>query len=217
MQIGEAKPAAQPLLEPGQIKIKDVDGYQRDAAGNPVVDASKRFILTGAPDGRIDDADTKLVGTRDPSIYAGLTNIITYKSFNLNFDFNGQFGRFLADPNFASFGRTPSSTNNTLKTVQERWTPTNPSTTHPSAFGSNYGSGDFFQMPAWFIRLQNVELGYDLSQKMLRNLAQAVRINIGATNLFKITPYKGIDPETDAYSAAYPNVKIYTLGINAKF
>ena len=219
LQVGEPVPAAQPLLRPGQIKIKDLNGLQRNAAGNPVVGADGRFILTGAPDGRIDEADTELIGQEPirPKYSAGFQNIISYKNLSLNFDFNGLMGRNLADPNFVAFGLTPSSTNNTLRTVQNRWTPTNPSTTHPSAFGSNYGRGDFFLRNGSFLRLQDVTLGYTLNTKQLGNIAKSLQLQVSANNLFTITGYKGIDPETDAYAAAYPNVKTYAFGVTASF
>ena len=38
-----------------------------------------------------------------------------------------------------------------------------------------------------------------------------------ANNLFCITPYKGLDPETDYYTAAYPNAQTYSLGVNVTF
>ncbi|MBO9683740.1 MAG: SusC/RagA family TonB-linked outer membrane protein, partial [Flavisolibacter sp.] len=149
LQVGEKVPTSQPQLLPGMIKIKDIDGFQRDAAGNPVVDANGRFVRTGKPDGRIDDADTKLLGTTDPSYMVGLTNIITYKRFSLNFDLNGLLGRRMADPNYTTYGVSAygvySNGYNALRTVKERWTPTNPSTTHPSSFYgfSPYSVGDF--------------------------------------------------------------------------
>ncbi|RYY53111.1 MAG: SusC/RagA family TonB-linked outer membrane protein, partial [Chitinophagaceae bacterium] len=77
LQIGEKVPDAQPLLIPGQIKIKDVNGYVRDGAGNPTVDARGRFLRTNAPDGIIDQADYVLDGTTDPSLMAGITNMFT--------------------------------------------------------------------------------------------------------------------------------------------
>jgi hypothetical protein len=55
MQAGEPAPAAQPDLKAGQIIIKDINGYQRDEYGDPAVENGK-FLLTGAPDGIIDDA-----------------------------------------------------------------------------------------------------------------------------------------------------------------
>ena len=220
LQTGEAPPVSQPDLKPGDIKIKDINGFVRDAAGNPTVDANGRFLRTGAPDGRIDDADTKLMGTTDPSFMAGLTNILAYKNFSLNFDFNGLFGREFADPNFVTYGVVAEPVYvqgyNALRTVKNRWTPTNPSTTQPSSFygRSAYGSGDFFLQKAWYVRLQNVSLGYNIPAKFMKGVFSNARIHADAQNLFVITPYTGVDPETDSYTAAYPYIRTFTFGLN---
>src|SRR5665647_3520018 len=58
MQIGDVV-SAQPELQPGAIKIADINGYVRDANGDPAVDENGRFLRTGAPDGKIDEADTR--------------------------------------------------------------------------------------------------------------------------------------------------------------
>jgi TonB-linked SusC/RagA family outer membrane protein len=222
MQIGEVVPA-QPELQPGAIKIKDINGYERDTDGNPVVDANGRFIRTGAPDGMIDDADTKLLGTSDPKLIAGMSNMFTYKNFSLSFDFNGMFGRKMADPNYTAYGVGAEGVYtygyNALRTVKDRWTPTNPSTTHPSSYygWSPYGQGDFFLQKAWFIRLQNISLGYDLPKKWFGKVINTAHIHVDAQNLFILTPYTGVDPETDSYTAAYPNVKTFTVGLNLIF
>jgi TonB-linked SusC/RagA family outer membrane protein len=222
MQTGEVV-TTQPELLPGMIKIKDINGFKRDENGNPVVDENGRFIRTGAPDGMIDEADTRLIGTSDPSLMAGMTNTFTYKHFTLDFFFNGMFGRHLADPNYVSYGVGAEGIYtygyNGLRTVKDRWTPDNPSTTHPSSYygWSTYGSGDFFLQNAWFIRLQNVSLGYNLPQKWFGGIFKNAEIHFDAQNLFLITPYTGVDPETDSYTAAYPNVKTYTLGLNITF
>jgi len=223
LQAGETKPTAQPDLMPGQVKIQDINGFERDVNGNPVADANGRFVRTGGPDGRIDEADTKLMGTSDPSFMAGITNILTYKNFSLNFDFNGLFGRSIVDPNYVAYGFSAFGINangyNALRSVKERWTPTNPSTTAPSSYWgfSQYGVGDFFMQDAWFIRLQNVSLGYTIPGKLFKKVFSSAKIHFDAQNLFVITPYKGIDPETDSYTAAYPYIRTYTLGINLNF
>lgn len=222
MQIGEVIPS-QPELKPGSIKIKDIDGYTRDEDGNPAVDENGRFLRMGKPDGIIDDADTRLIGTSDPSLIGGFTNIFTYKNFTLNFDFNGMFGRKLADPNYTAYGVSAEGIYtygyNALRTVKDRWTPENPSTTHPSSYygWSPYGGGDFFLQKAWFIRLQNISLGYTLPQPWFGGIFQEARIYVDAQNLFFISPYTGVDPETDSYTAAYPNVRTFTMGLSIKF
>ncbi len=228
LQIGEAAPAAQPDLLPGQIVIKDINGYKRDSSGNPVTDENGHFVLTGEPDGKIDDADTKLIGTTDPGWLAGLNNVFRYKDFEFSFMFNGMFDRKIQDPTMAFYGinsyGVAGSGLNGLKTNLERWTPTNPSSRYPSAFynmgrGKYYTSGDFFYQNAWFIRLQNVSLSYNLPKKLLSKVGfiNSLRVHLSANNLFVITPYDGLDPETDAYEAAYPNARTFNFGLNISF
>lgn len=222
MQVGDVVPS-QPELEPGAIKIKDIDGYLRDENGNPAVDENGRFLRTGEPDGIIDDADTRLIGTSDPKLVAGMTNMLTYKNFVFSFEFNGMFGRQIEDPNYTEYGVSAEGIYtygyNALRTVTERWTPANPSTTHPSSYygWSPYGSGDFFLQKAWFVRLQSLSLGYNIPVSIFKNVINEARIHVDAQNLFVITPYTGVDPETDSYTAAYPNVRTFTVGLNVIF
>lgn len=214
---------AQPDLFPGQIKIRDVNGFARDAEGNPEVDENGRFIRTGAPDGRIDEADIVLMGSTDPDFIAGFASTLRYKNFQLNFNFNGMFGRQIIDQTDFTYGVTAvgvaTNGRNALRNVLNRWTPENPSTTRPAShFGyTQYGSGDFFLQDAWFIRLQNVSLSYNLPKKWFGSAINNAAIRLDGQNLFVITPYDGIDPETDAYTAAYPNVRSYTIGLDLKF
>lgn len=68
MQEGDEAPAAQPDLRPGQLIIEDLNGYLRDPeTGDPVV-RNGRFVLTGKPDGQIDDADMRLIGPLIPGL-----------------------------------------------------------------------------------------------------------------------------------------------------
>ncbi|HTE30859.1 MAG TPA: SusC/RagA family TonB-linked outer membrane protein [Chryseolinea sp.] len=223
LQTGQKAPDAQPDLLPGQIIISDINGFVKDANGDPVVDEKGRFVLSGSSDGIIDDADYTLIGDRSPSYSAGLTNSIEYKSFSLNFSFNGVFGRLMEDPNFMRYGLDASGIytggQNRFVNVLDRWTPTNASTTQPSSYqgSSTYGDGDFFLQKAWFIRLQNVSLEYRLPDRWLSGVFSRVGVQVGANNLFLITPYKGMDPETDVYAAAYPNMRMYTFGLNFDF
>ncbi len=222
MQTGEHV-TAQPALRPGMIKIKDVDGFARDGSGNPIVDASGRFIRTGKPDGIVDDADTRLLGTTDPSLILGFSNMATYKNFSLNVHFSGMLGLRMADPNYTTYGVSaePIYTYgyNALRTVKDRWTPDHPSKTHPSSFygWSPYGGGDFFLQKAWFVRLQDVSLGYMLPQRFIGKVFSSVQLHLDASNLFVITPYTGVDPETDSYTASYPNIRTFTIGANVTF
>jgi TonB-linked SusC/RagA family outer membrane protein len=222
MQIGEVVPA-QPDLYPGQIKIKDVNGFVRDGAGNPMTDSKGVFLRTGAADGKIDEADTVLLGSADPDFVMGLGNTIIWKNFQLNFQFNGMFGRHIIDQTDFAYGVTAvgvaQNGRNATTAIYNRWTPDNPTNTRPgSNFGyTQYGSGNFFMQEASFVRLQSVSLSYNLPKKWFGKYMQGAAIRLDGQNLFTITKYDGIDPETDAYAAAYPNVKTYTVGVDLKF
>lgn len=236
MQVGETVPA-QPDLFPGQIKIKDVNGFSRDGSGNPIVDEDGRFIPTGEPDGIIDEADIVLMGSTDPDFIAGFSNSLQYKNFQLNFHFNGMFGRQIVDATDLALGVSADGVwqngRNALRNIYNRWTPDNPTNTRPAShYGyTQYSAGDFFLQDAWFIRLQNLSLSYTLPAKLTGKFLNSASIRFDAQNLFLITPFDGVDPETNGYDsrlagtdqdpsnlvAAYPNVKTYTLGIDLKF
>lgn len=236
MQAGETVPA-QPDLFPGQIKLKDVNGFERDSFGDPVVDENGVFQRTGEADGIIDEADMVLLGSSDPDFIAGFSNTLRYKNVSLNFNFNAMFGRQIVDQTDFIYGVTAvgvaTNGRNALRSVLDRWTPENPSTTRPAShFGSSqYDSGDFFLQDAWFIRLQNVSLSYALPQKWFGKYISGGNIRLDGQNLFVITPYTGVDPETNGFDAsledfgqdtsnivaAYPNVRTFTLGIDLRF
>lgn len=226
MQMGEETPKGQPLLLPGDIVIKDLNGYVRDENGDPKVDETGRFLLTGKPDGIIDDADTQLIGTQDPGWMAGMTNQLKYRDFDFSFSFNGMFDRLMIDPTKESYGKSGDGIArfgyNALRSVKDRWTWDNPSTKNPSSFAgwnTNYTNGDFFYEKAWFIRMQNITLGYTLPSSLLAKTKyiSKLRVYASANNLFVISPYGGLDPETDVYAAAYPNARTFSLGIDLSF
>lgn len=223
LQVGDPVPESQPDLKPGQLIIADINGYLRDEDGNPVV-RDGRFILTGEPDGQIDDADMRLLGTSDPGFTIGFNNTFRYKGFDLNFNFYGSFDRVMMDPTRMAYGVSAWGMAqygyNGLRSLDDRWMPDNPSTTNPSSFytGSTYGYGDWFYEDAWYIRLQNITLGYTIpSTATTRKIFQNMRFHVDVNNVFLITPYGGLDPETDSYVAAYPNARTFTFGVDIKF
>ena len=191
-----------------------------------MVDENGRFVLTGEPDGIIDDADNVLLGSQDPGWLAGLTNTLRYKDFDLSIQLNGMFNRLMQDPTEMAYGLGGGDLArygyNALRKIKDRWTWDNPSTTQPASFNgwnNNYTSGDWYYQKAWFVRLTNISLGWTLPQAWISRtkVLSRVRLSLSANNLFCITPYKGLDPETDYYAAAYPNARTYSMGINVTF
>jgi hypothetical protein len=93
-----------------------------------------------------------------------------------------------------------SGTDNQSITVLDRWTPTNNSNTIPranSGYNTNNGFNDRFLENAAFLRVKNLQLGYNI--KSISNATNGVisyaRFYVGVSNLFTFTKYKGYDPE----------------------
>ena len=67
-----------------------------------------------------------------------------------------------------------------------------------------------------YLRLKNIQLGYNLPKKWLRIVGlESLRIYGSAENLATFTKFRGLDPEkTGNASDAYPLNKSFSLGIN---
>ncbi|WP_158280716.1 SusC/RagA family TonB-linked outer membrane protein [Pararcticibacter amylolyticus] len=212
-QPGESTPAMPGLL-PGQQKYKDIRGL--DAEGN----------LTGVPDGKINQADVQLLGTTAPDFSLGLNNTFEYKGFDLNFFFYGSFGGLkwpstrMEHSVYGSYGTQRFKDNfNFLKEVQDRWTSSNTDTEMP---GGEVNSFDAYGAPYWekssYLRLKTITLGYNLARTLIRSkFLRSSRLYVGAQNLFTITDYKGLDPETEYDRASYPQQRTFSLGLDLKF
>ena len=83
---------------------------------------------------------------------------------------------------------------------------------------------------AAYLRLKNVQLGYEISKAFLRQAGlQSAFVYVNGQNIFTRTKfYQGYDPEINYDAAAadgvslgggnfYPQVKIFTCGIDIKF
>ena len=90
--------------------------------------------------------------------------------------------------------------------------------TYPGYFQnqSQWGIGDYFTTKTWFIRCRNITLGYTIpKQKRLTNM----RVYVDVNNPFIITPYEGIDLETDSLDDgySYPNIRTFSVGLSITF
>lgn len=215
--------AHMPGALPGQVKIKDIDGYAYNADGSIKVDKHGIPLKTGTPDGKLDDADKVIYGSNDPGYLLGFNNTFRYKNFDLNVYFYGQFNK-LTSGSYKT--KWPSEFVNELRrgynqptSVKDIWSSTNPNGKLPSYFQieSAYGTGDYFYDKTWFIRCRNITLGYNIPMKKEKQILSNVRVYLDVNNPFVVTPYDGLDPETDVDNYAYPNVRTYSLGLDITF
>ena len=85
-----------------------------------------------------------------------------------------------------------------------------------------------------YIRIKNIQLGYNLPKSVLNKLSvvQGIRVAVGVQNLATFTKYKGYDPEVGAYVGRdvaadqqaigvdygrYPLTPTYTFSVGVDF
>ncbi len=213
---------------PGQVKIKDINGYVYNNDGSVKVDEHGIPLKTGKPDGKLNDADKVIYGSSDPGYLAGLNNTLRWNNFDFNIYFYGQFA-LLNTGSYKDLWLTGTNSMTGVKnmyrgynmptSVRDVWTSDNQTATRPGYFQSesSYGVGDYFLQKSWFVRCRNVTLGYTFHKQQLRDILTSVRIYADVNNPFSISPYKGLDLETDNSVWAYPNVRSFTLGVDITF
>lgn len=209
---------------PGQVKIKDINGYVYNEDGSVKVDEHGIPLKTGKPDGKLDDADKVIYGNSDPGYLAGLNNTIRWGNFDFNIYFYGQFN-VLNSGSYQDLWPIDANVKNLYRgynmptSIKEIWSSDNPTGTRPSYFQSEstWGIGDYYLQRSWFVRCRNITLGYTIPSSSLRGVLSSVRVYADVNNLFTITPYKGLDLETDNNSWAYPNVRSFTIGVDITF
>ena len=158
-----------------------------------------------------------LQGQYDPLYTFGVNNTMAFKNFDLNFFFQGALGQKRLNFTRAYLEDVDDLTEsfNKSRAVLDRWTPSNPNGTVPGADNILGGFADNTRYieDASFVRLRNITLGYTF--RNIPNISN-LRIYADVQNLLTITPFEGIDPETDQFSQ-YPNAKTYTFGLSATF
>jgi len=165
---------------------------------------------------------TQIVNTDAPIFYGGVQNSIRYKRFQLDFLF--QFVKQIA-ANY-SFGRRIPGVANTNQPIYvlKRWQKPGDiasiqrytSNRKLNNTFSAMATSDAAYSDASFIRLKNVFISFEMPEKVLRNLhSQGVRIFLQGQNLFTITSYKGLDPQTG--NTSLPLLRVLTGGLQVEF
>lgn len=204
----------------GALIVKDLNGYLRDDNGNIKMVNGKPVYL-GEPDGRIDEADMVYRGNSTPIPFS-LNNSFEFGNFDVNVYFYGMFNNWQKNSTYTLFAGNLQNValngENTLKELGNRWSYDNMGSDIPSVFVNANTTAEqrrgYYLEKAWFLRCDNVSLGYTFKPK--KKCFTSLRAYVSARNLFVITPYSGADPETDS-QAAYPNSRTYTLGVDITF
>jgi TonB-linked SusC/RagA family outer membrane protein len=201
----------------------DADAIAQDAAGNQLKDSEGNpipmtykgtYIFRGGDaqyedinkDGKIDLNDVVYIGDSNPDFIGGFGTSLRYKNWDLSVQFHYRIGfdiiNMIALQTEGMDGR-----NNQSKAVLNRWRTEgqNQPGLLPRAYMShpanNLGS-DRYVEAGDFMRLNNVKLGYQLSQELCRKLnLQSASFSLSARKLFTFTNYSGQDPEVGQNAA----------------
>ncbi len=166
------------------------------------------------------DTYRQYLGNAVPKVYLGWSNTFTYKDFDLNMQFTGQFGfKILNEPR--AYYENNSIAYNKLKSVLD------------APYGGEYTLSSsqkqtmvsYYLEDGDFLKLSNITLGYTVPLAE-NKYVQKIRAYVSAENVFCITDYSGLDPEltNDNINAmgidwrdSYPSIRSFTFGLNITF
>ncbi len=206
---------------PGDIRFKDIGG-RVDSLDNQL------------PDGTINGDDRTMIGNPHPDIIYGLSFGAEYKGFDLSITLQGVAGNEI----MYNLRNHESATKNYTTDILDRWHGTGTSNKIPRVTESNESNqnysrvSDLFIYSGSYLKIRNINIGYDLAKSILKDKLEQCRIYVSANNLFTITKYPGLDPEVgysdydiDRYEnfstgidiGYYPVPRTYLFGVNIKF
>lgn len=149
--------------------------------------------------------------------FGGINNTIRFKGFELTCFI--QVVKQTGYNYLSIFSTTPGMNSNQPVSVMNRWQQPGDQT-DIQKFTSTFGpvntaytrNGDHKIGDASFLRCKNIMLAYEFPQDMLNRIqVKKANIFIQMQNVFTVTKYKGLDPETQ--SAALPPLRTIATGI----
>lgn len=172
-------------------------------------------------DGLIDDNDMrayKNIQQDRPTTNFALNTSFQWKGFDLAIMFQGAAGR-------KTFYQTVNNSTNFPSEGRQAVTPEH--WTHPwsienrdggwARLGGNNNSrkSTFYLDNLAYLRLKNLQLGYNLPKSVLnRAKIGAIRVYFSTDNLFTISSFRGLDPEKKNVNDGYPLMRSFTFGLN---
>lgn len=212
-----------PSSTAGAILYLDTYGYQLDENGERLRDSEGRYIRVAGADGQLDAADLVYFHNSTPIPFS-INNTFRWKCWDANIYLYGSLnGWKLNDVKYQSVYGIQDLTYgiNALSDVKDRWSLSNPTGTMPGVAEANSGvdpaKSDFFYERAWYLRLDNVSIGYNFNPAWFGGVIKSARAYVAGRNLCVFTPYNGMDPETGNGIGAYPNQWSLAFGLSIKF
>lgn len=177
-------------------------------------------------DESIDYSDKLFLGDPNPDFTVGINVNLAWKNIDAsaflyasagNDVFN--FTRYFTDFWWIEMGQK------NRKLLHDSWTESNRDASFPVASQQNTPDvSDYFIEDGSYLRMKSLQIGYTFSPEVLRNVKlSGFRVYLQSVNLFTITNYSGLDPETggprDAFgidTGNYPNTRQFIFGLQVE-
>jgi len=197
-QLNEAEAAAVYALDPGEIKVEDVNN-----------------------DNILNQNDRVILGSDMPTLTVGLGSRFEYKGVDLSFLLLGVFGHTIYNQ-FEVNNATLQGRYNNLNI--DYWTETNPTNEHPKPDGSmeypyystsrGYKTGDFF-------KVKNIQIGYSFPASMLSKIrVKKLRVFVNFDTPFIFSQLAdNLDPEVygGRVTSDVPSTRMNSVGVLLDF
>jgi len=190
--------------QPGDLRYADIDG-----------DGNINFS---------NNSDKTFLGSAIPDFIMGLQAAAGWKGFDLSLSLYASVGNEI----LRNYERQQPLANLLAYRIG-RWTGEGSTNIHPrqtTAANKNGVLSDYFVEDGSFLRLRNVQLGYQLPERWLKPAhIQRLRVYGAANNLLTLTRYRGFDPDFNSGSSLtggvdfgfYPQAKTIMFGFELTF
>lgn len=177
----------------------------------------------------------RISGGTMPTYYGGWTNDFKYKSFDLAILLQYSGGNYIYNGSTATLSDM-RFWNNSTDVYNNAWRNSGDKAKYAKPiYADNVSNGSSMPISDWiekgdYLRLKNITLGYTFNT---RNWGRAgissLRVYASAQNLFCLTGYSGLDPESlisandqaalqgGVDKNALPQAKVFTFGVNIGF
>lgn len=185
-------------------------------------------ILDWNEDGAINSKDKGYIGgTNDPRLVYGFGGNVSFHGFDFSLFFQGVSDtyRFIGDQSeYFIPGSGQGIQGNIFTNYTDRWTEANPSQSvfwPRLSYSTNYNNNansSWWKKDMSFLRLKQVEIGYNVPKSITKDKIKACRIYLNGNNLLTFSKFDLWDPELSTSNGCkYPSIKSVMLGIDVIF
>ncbi|GHV43620.1 SusC/RagA family TonB-linked outer membrane protein [Bacteroidia bacterium] len=210
-----------------EVRSRNEYATESDAVVRAMVGEIKYRDFDG--DGKISDADQKIIGNTNPDFIYGFTNTLSWKNLTLSFFLQGVYGNDILNGNLTDIEMSNIS-NITQYAYDHRWTPDNIANAEYPKATSGYNRvwriSDRYVEDGSYLRLKNLSLGYTFPANFVKGI-ENLYIYASASNLFTISKYSWYDADVNSYSgdairkgvdmSSYPGSRTYSIGLKLTF